>query len=195
MSEERKQVNFRLGAKAHERLEQLAQRWHADKTHVICHAIELLADHDLIAVLCGGYQAAEQGLRAWASQIERASRDNDQAFTRAEWNLMADVNNGCSALYTLHGQWALEAPTTMIWANVEDGHRLDGAGQKWLGTNADAQVTELVRKLRDLDYAHGWAVALAIQWFWEHANDAIDHAKDLWWTIEFRRAHGKRDLP
>lgn len=159
-------------------------------------------DQRAVEVLGASTQSLNQALECWADAIARASADNAQALAREEWNLLADVCNG-----TL---WepASGSPGVLLAASVEDAHRLDGTGYKWLADEgvelagslervgagkptkatreADARVADLVKRLAALDYAHAWAAILAVQFFWEHPQE-IDHAADPWWTTAFRR--------
>ncbi len=144
-----------------------------------------------------------QALECWADLIARATADNAESFAPLEWAIIADVCNG-----TL---WepGVGNPGIMLAAEVEDGHRLDGTGYKWLGDEGtelagsldrigagkstkamravDAQVASLVKRLAALDYVHGWAVIVAVQWFWGHCELDIDARTDAWWSIPFRR--------
>lgn len=144
-----------------------------------------------------------QALECWADVIARATADNADVFTPSEWCMIADVCNG-----TL---WepGVGNPGTMLAAEVSDGHHLDGTGYKWLadeGTElagslerlgagkptkemraVDAQVSSLVKRLAALDYARGWAVIVAVQWFWRNCEAEIDPRSDPWWTVAFRR--------
>ena len=191
MAESKQSTTVRLEPELRRRLDTLAEHWHVSQSDVLAHGVGLLTDPDLGPVLGDAFQSAEQGLRAWAALVERASADNEKAFGREEWNLMADANNGCSPLFYCAGDdFRAGMPLTMVWANVEDAARLEGAGEKWFAHRSDgrpkALVAELVKKLRALDYAHGWAVAVALQWFWAHP-ESIDHTSDVWWTLAFRR--------
>lgn len=186
MADERKMAAFRFSAPTAAKLAALSDRWSADKTGVLEHGVALLANPELAAVLGGQFMSAEQGLRCWAEVIAGASAENDNLFTRAEWNLIADANNGCSPVMTLAGEdMRLSMPTTLLWANVADDIKLNGGDKKWKVKDARG----LVDRLRGLDFVHAWAVVLAVQWFWEHAQCAIDHQADEWWTVDFRRAH------
>jgi hypothetical protein len=64
---------------------------------------------------------------------------------------------------------------------VEDGDRLEGAGEKWT-----VDVPGLLAKLDALTPLHGEAIADAVRWFWSHSEE-IDHTKDHWWLPAFRR--------
>lgn len=187
MATEKAPTSFRLDPQTHERLSELKDRWHVAKPLILDSAVALLADPALGASLGTDCGSLEQGARAWADLLDQAATDNAQTFGRAEWNYLADVNNGCSPLFTLHGE-GVRLGVTMLWANAHDGHRLDRTGDKWFpeGRKADQAVTALVNKLRQLDYVHGWAVVVAIQFFWAHCNE-LDHQKDEWWTTARRR--------
>lgn len=121
-------------------------------------------------------------IRRHALLIEQAGRELAAVLTRGEWNLIADVNNGTADLWDYSGS---DMPAmSMIAANVEDGHRLDGAGEKW-----GVDVPGLLAKLRALTPTHGEAIADAVRWFWDH--DGIDHTAAEWWHPAFRRRAAK----
>ena len=118
-------------------------------------------------------------LRRHAMLIEQAARELDAVLSPKEWNLIADVNNGCADLWDYSGS---SLPMLAgITANVEDGDMLNKAGEAW-GVDAKA----LVRKLRKLSPLHGEAIADAVRWFWDHP-DGVDPTKDPWWLPAFRR--------
>jgi hypothetical protein len=99
-------------------------------------------------------------------------------------------------------------PGVLIAANVEDGHRLDGAGYRWLSDgetdlagslakvgagkptkamrDIDERVADLVRRVAALDYAHAWAMIVSVQFFWNHTELEIDPRNDSWWTPGYR---------
>lgn len=152
--------------------------------------LTLIPDLDALAVLGRDIRPDEEGrwqdattavngaLKRYALLSEQANRELDAVLTRAEWNLIADVNNGCADLYDYA---ATDCPAlVMIRANVVDGDRLEGAGKKW-----GVDVPGLVAKLDALTPLHGEAIADAVRWFWSHPD--LDHAKDHWWLAAFRR--------
>lgn len=190
---DKRMSSFRLSPKTQADLDRLAKHWRTDKTQIVQYAVGLVADREIGAMLGEGFQAVEQSLRAWGELLSQASKDNAKVFSRDEWNYLADANNGISPLtfMTIHG---MSSPATMVCANA---NRLDSAGEKWFGKDAGKRVAKLVQKVRDLDYAHGWALVVSLQWFWVHLPlppwfwdhcQAIDHQEDDWWTVEFRRA-------
>lgn len=153
--------------------------------------LTFLPDLDALAV-CGRDIRPDEGgrwssptdqvngmIRRHALLIDRAARELDAVLTRAEWNLIADVNNGCADLWDYSGSGL--PYLTGIAANVEDGDRLDGVGGKWA-----VDVPALLAKLRALTPTHGEAIADAVRWFWDHPQE-IDHTRDEWWTPAFRR--------
>jgi len=165
--------------------------------------ITVYPDPRALAVLGASAPALNQALECWANIVARASADNSKDFAAAEWCLLADVCNG-----TL---WepVVENPAALLAANVADGHQLEGAGYRWFGGEegdrdaslarrdagqprqttraADAAVQALSEKLAALDYAHAWAVLVAVQWFWDHAEHHSDPRQDPWWTLAYRR--------
>jgi hypothetical protein len=185
---EKSQRNYKLSQQIIERLDAAGERWHCTATDIVEMGIDLQTDPDLCASVGDGHLAAKQALACWADLLDQATRDNAKTFSRSEWNYLADVNNGCSPLFTMLGAGGkgLRMMPTMLWANVEDGQRLDGTGEKWFpAKQADQKVAELSKKLQALDFVHSWAVVVAIQFFWQHTD--IDHGEQPWWTLEFRR--------
>jgi hypothetical protein len=177
-------VAYKISPATKQTISRLAGRWSAPAVGVVSHAVDLIGDADLAATLGGQFQSAEQAMHCWAAVITQATAELD--FAREEWNLIADANNGCSPLLTMAGEDIRpHFPPMLLWANVADDIRLNGGDKKWRVKKPDS----LVERLRDLDFAHAWAVILAAQWFWEHAACDIDHSKDAWWTVDFRRAH------
>ena len=125
-------------------------------------------------------------IEAFGGLIARATVDNEQVFTRAEWNLIADANNGTLFLADMDAN-------SQLWTNVADGHRLNALGDKWLGEGADEQVASVIRQLREMDSVHAWAVVWAVRVFWRHCQD-IDHESHEWWTLRYRRERLKSEL-
>jgi hypothetical protein len=125
----------------------------------------------------------------YADAIDRAGRELNQLLDREEWNLMADVLNGCADLW----EYSESPPMyslSLIRAEVEDGHRLDGLGYKWFGEEdrkkADAKLKALLGKLGKLNSLQGDAIMAAVRHFWRHAGDGIDHTEIAWWMPEYR---------
>ncbi len=122
-------------------------------------------------------------LGRYADAVDRAGRELERLLTRQEWNLMADVLNGCADIW----EWS-ETPMSsllLIRAEVEDGHRLDGVGDKWFGEGeGDLKVKGLLAKLCKLSTIHGDAILSAIRYFWRHTE--IDHSETKWWTVTYR---------
>lgn len=167
--------------------------------------ITVYPDPQALAVLGTSAPQLNQALECWGNIIARASADNSKDLGAAEWAMLADVCNG-----TL---WEprVDNPAVLLAAEIEDGHRLNGAGYKWfcgedgelagslerlgLGKptkemrDADNRIKALVEKLVAMDYAHSWAVIVAVQWFWDHCELQFDARKDPWWTLAFRRKH------
>jgi hypothetical protein len=97
-------------------------------------------------------------------------------------------------------------PGQLLATAVEDANRLDDIGAKWFSMEllpeahseielTDKCVVKLAKKLGELDYAHAWAVILAIRWFWEHCHEGIDLKKDTWWTAAYRRHRKPHQVP
>ena len=119
--------------------------------------------------------AVTGALAEYAAAIDRAARELDPVLTRAEWNAVADVMNGCADLYDYVGPQM--SPLVMVTANLQD---TPGIGEKWGIDTAD-----LCRRLAALTPTHGYAILAAVRWFWTHLQ--IDHGRDEWWTPAFRR--------
>ena len=145
--------------------------------------------------------ALNRAIECWAALLTRATADNAKKI----WNHRASMPDE----YFLQ-EWCVladtlkEMPFTPEFANpgellataVEDANRLENIGSKWFSTErddyneielVDKRIGELAINLRGLDYAHAWAVIVAVQWFWEHHGEGIDIKKDEWWTLSFRR--------
>lgn len=127
-----------------------------------------------------GASKLNQALECWAETIAQASADNAKTFRKEEWLYLADLLNGTMA------EPQIGSAGQMLAFEVTDGHELDGLGGKWFGDNADQEVQDLVTKLNTTDYAHAWALIMAIQFFWDNCQQ-IKLTEDQWWTIPFRR--------
>ena len=153
--------------------------------------VTLIPDHDALAVCGRDIRPGESGRWSDASQqitglirrhallTEQAPRELDAVLSADEWNLIADVNNGCADLWD-YSESSIPY-LSGIAANVEDGDRLDGTGAKW-----GVDVPELLRRLAALARVHGEAIADAVRWFWDRP-EAIAHTVDHWWLPAFRR--------
>lgn len=165
-------------------------------------------DPSALAIVGDTTPALNQAVECWARVIAEATHANATAFSRPEWNFLADCCNGL-ILDTGVGN-----PAVYLYAEAEDGHRLNRTGDKWFGGDgadlegslkrlgagkatkgtrtADAAVAGLVKRLQQLDYVHAWAMLMAIQFFWDHPSD-IDHQEHDWWTLPFRRALAEQE--
>lgn len=132
----------------------------------------------------------------YADLVRQASRELGAVLNEAQWNLLADVLNGCADVGIASGGGI--PAITLITAEVEDAQRLNRIGEKWLLTEkeeklplarartlAAERVSDLVSRLAALTPAHGVAILAAVRWFWDHPN--IDHTTP-WWTAEYREA-------
>jgi hypothetical protein len=116
----------------------------------------------------------------YAALVERGAADLKAVLSRAEWNAIADANNGCADMWDYPDGVGATSPLLMFWANVHDSPEL---GAKW-----EIDAKRLVKKLQGLAPHHGEAILCAVRWFWTHCEPGqIDHTKDEWWTPEFRR--------
>jgi hypothetical protein len=151
-----------------------------------------------VEVLGNSAPALNRAIECWAALLARATADNAKKLWNdvhrngiKEWCVLADTLK--EMLFTPE----FANPGELLATAVEDVNRLENIGSTWLemeiddGYNAieqgDQYIALLVQKLRDLDYAHAWAVIVAVQWFWEHHDQGIDVSKDDWWTLAFRR--------
>lgn len=118
-------------------------------------------------------------LLRYSQLVERGAAELRPVLSRAEWNAIADANNGCADIHDYIDGPMLSA-LGLILANVQDSI---GLGEKW---SIDAK--ELCAKLSELAPHHGEAILAAVRWFWEHCEEGqIDHTEDEWWTPNFRR--------
>lgn len=122
-------------------------------------------------------------LSRYAAAVNDAGQELDRLLTRDEWNLIADMLNGCADLWDYSGT---PMPSLLlIRAQVEDGHRLDRVGDKWFGEEVgDRRVKELLGKLAKMSTVHGDAILAAARYFWRHAD--IDHSEERWWSVARR---------
>jgi hypothetical protein len=143
-----------------------------------------------------------QAIESWAAMLCRAIADNAKKF----WNAEATHLTGRTQdMYALK-EWCVLAEATrnlrfdpefanpgeLLATAVEDADKLESIGARWFSTeleeySEDILVGELAKKLRELDYAHAWAIVIVVRWFWEHHHEGIDIENDLWWTLAFRR--------
>ena len=93
-----------------------------------------------------------------------------ESLTPAELSAILDVQNG-----HWYGQGLLRGEE--IWANIEDGCRLDGLAEKW-----EIDGSALVATLQALEPWHIHALADAIERFWEAVgrdeNPPLERALD-----------------
>lgn len=146
-------------------------------------------------------------IECWAALVARATADNAKVFTEpdlegddtafGEWSMLAEVLKG------MKFEAEFMNPGGLIASAVEDAHRLDNIGHRFLVSyppqtvkdafknrqpEFDECVRKLVEKLRSpvFDYVHAWAVIVAVRWYRDHA-DMIEALRDQWWTLRFRR--------
>ena len=117
-----------------------------------------------------------------AEAVEKAGRELERKLSGDEWCAIADVLNGCADLWESFGP---SLPSLLlIAAEVEDGQRVDGLGDKWFGGgNGDAAIKKLIGKLRSFTPAHGEAILAAVRFFWANTDAA---APEKWWTVAAR---------
>jgi len=145
--------------------------------------------------------ALNNAIECWAALLERAIADNSDTFFKSHFK---DLGEGKIDVHYVH-EWGILAealkgirvdpdfaePAYRLSSAVEDAHRLD----RWLEPNLDFDASKevgpaiyrLVKKIKELDYPHSWAVIVTVEWFWEHVDEGIDIKKDEWWTLAFRR--------
>jgi hypothetical protein len=154
--------------------------------------ISMIVDDDAFRVLAlepgrngDGATQIRAALARYADHIGRAAREMEKILTRAEWNALADVLNGCADLWDLTGTPL--SHLLLIRAEIEDGHRLDGLGHKWFGDGAagDKGIKTLLAKLAKLTDLHGDAIAAAVRYFSSH-TESIDHNEHPWWSLAYR---------
>lgn len=181
-----KMATYRLHHKTIKTLNSASEAWRGSKAHVLESAVKLIGNLRFKAILGDSEQSIEQALVAWSVHVERGAKRVCEHLCRNEWNLLAEVHRGITPTFTMQGAWAASNPLSMCIANLEDAHIVDEVGFKWLGEDGDILVKDLVRKLDNLDPVEGWAVIIAIEFFWQHASE-IDHLEDEWWTVEHRK--------
>ena len=148
--------------------------------------VTAIPDLEALAVL--GYDPDEDGqsacvrgpARRLARLVEAAAADLEAALSRAEWNAVTDVMNGCADLYD-YADTGVPA-LLMVRANLQDSPEV---GEKW-----EIDVADLCRRLEALTPLHGEAILCAVRWAWRHC-DAWDHQADDYWRPAFRRAHAQ----
>jgi hypothetical protein len=152
--------------------------------------------------------ALNQAIECWAAVMMRAIADNARRFSRAdspglfgamgkeldEWGFLAE------ALKDVQIDPDFPNPGAILAAAVEDANRLEGLLQKWFFADHlegkwerydelyEREAVTVADRVRNLDYAHAWALVLAIRWFWQHTEEGIDIKKDAWWSLSFRRS-------
>lgn len=152
--------------------------------------IQLTVNDDVFRLLAldpkehGAIQVSA-ALARYAQHVGWAARTVERTLTRDDWNFFADISNGCADLWDYS-----ETPLShllLLKAQVEDGHRLDGAGYKWFGEGeaGDKGIKALLAKLATMTDVHGDAIAAALRHFWANFED-IDLLTDDWWTLAFR---------
>jgi len=162
-------------------------------------AVELIGD---------SLPSLNQAIECWAALIARATADNARVFQEpdldgndqgfAEWSLLAEVLKG------MKFEAEFMNPSGLIASAVEDAHRLENLGSKFLvyvqertvssmfknrQPEFDDGVQKLVVKLRshNFGYVHAWAVIIAVRWYWDRVGK-IEALRDRWWTLQFRRS-------
>jgi hypothetical protein len=149
--------------------------------------------------------ALNQAIECWGAVLARAIADNSDIFLKSHFE---DLGDGKIDEHYVH-DWGVLAdalkgvrvdpdfgnPAYLLSSAVEDAHRLNKVGFRWLEPNLDFDGTrevdpaiyELVEKLKNLDYVHAWAIIVTVQWFWEQCEQGMDIRNDAWWTLPFRR--------
>jgi hypothetical protein len=154
-------------------------------------------------ILGASSPSLNQAVECWAALLARATADNAKQF----YCQFDDDFGGCHGLH----DWCLLAevlkgkrfdpdfanPGMLIATAVDDSERLTETASKWFISHrggpdtADkefaAEFGSLVKKLREVDYAHAWAIIVAVQWYWEN-HRFINFENDAWWTLSFRRS-------
>jgi hypothetical protein len=130
-------------------------------------------------ILGSSPEQLNQALECWAEVTTQCSAESAQAFGRAQWSLLAEAFQGV--------RWEPTAgnPGELMAAGLEDAEEQQHLAEKWLGSGHETKVAELLGTLRELDYAHGWAMIQAIQWFWDH-HEEVDLTDEPWWTLQYR---------
>jgi hypothetical protein len=155
--------------------------------------------------------ALNQAIECWAALLIRSMADNsNRTFPLVPNGVsIGHITGKLQDCHHLH-HWALLAnvlkdmrfdpdfakPSELLATAVEDAHRLENVAEKYFASEFDMEeyargletsVTELVAKLRMLDYPAAWAIIVTVQWLWEHQDEGIDVKTDEWWSLAFRR--------
>jgi hypothetical protein len=147
--------------------------------------------------------ALNQAVECWAALLSRATADNSNKIVKSRFS---DLGGGRIEVDYLH-EWGVLAdtlremrfdpefanPSFLLASAVEDAQRLQGVGFRWLepSLNFDGSlevnpaIFRLIEKIKNMDYAHAWAIIVAVQWYWE--NHEMIAKEDEWWTLAYRR--------
>jgi hypothetical protein len=145
----------------------------------VAKAVSIHATPAALEVLGASTAQLNQAIACWAELITQSSADNAKAFSREEWCLLAEALNGVKC------DPSEAAPGNAMASALEEAERNEGFGTKWLGEGRDPELEALLERMRTLDYAHAWAVILAVQWYWAH-YEAVRLSEEPWWTLQYR---------
>ena len=121
----------------------------------------------------------QESVKILADLVHRASVEVEKILDPEEWNLIADVLNGCLDLY-LYSESSLPA-SLLLTAQVEDAHRLDRVGDKWFEADSDRRMTALRFKIQDMSELQCHVVLAAVRYFW-----TVQEHPDDWWLVKHR---------
>lgn len=127
--------------------------------------------------------AVVEAVSRWAATLRQAATDNSLVFQAAEWCMMADALNGY--FWPPPDDLLGQDQATFIAAEIEDAHRLNRLGDKWLAMGntvyrgeVDAQVGSMAVRIAAMDQLHIWALAWVARRFWLHPDWSTDQE---WW--------------
>lgn len=120
--------------------------------------------------------ALNQAIECWANVVTQATKDNEERFTRHEWNFLADVLYGCP--FDSHDR----SPGETISRFIES---TNPGVWGWLSGCKD-HVKDVSERCFVMPYAESWALILAVQFYWNFKRH-IRPLEDEWWTAAFRK--------
>jgi hypothetical protein len=115
----------------------------------------------------GASTVATAAVECWAQVVAQATLDNKKAFTAKEWESLADWLGGRN-IHELIPHSARQ-PGVVVAMMVNDPYEGSSDATQAIG-----------QKLRDMDYAHVWAVLWALDW--KQRSGAVGE----WWTLAER---------
>jgi len=128
-----------------------------------------------------------KALECWAWTLTKVGRDLENRFDQSEWCFLLELLNGVDQVPLMDdaGKGLAE--------NVLECDQSDALGDKWFTEAPRRRVRALADKIRPLDYAHIWAIFVAVDFFLDYRS-TIDPQRDPWWTLAFRQEFMDRQV-